>query len=302
MFNSKEHRRRQIDTLKIFNDKLVSCLLFHLISFYYLFLFASSVSVIQNDEKYGIKFKSGQNDVTLIIELEPDFPFTTPTLTLEPILAHKWVENNGEIKNFPGLMNFTINSDLGRVCQAIIREFEKKPPLVSSPSVPVQSNFPELDGLDPRQLLHLLNDENYLDDFVEELSPIKALNAELDVLVEETENLARENLEKNDILSDLRSKVESLSIEFLNHGAQYSQINTKYEDKASEYSPQNIRQLLDIGVSDAETECEKTVDAFLEGHQSLNDFLDDFLKVKRLIATRKFKEERLNFQLNQMKL
>lgn len=226
-----------------------------------------------------------------------------PKLTLEPCLVHPWVDGNGEIKS-PGLVNFTVNSDLGRVCQAIIREFEKKPPqLVSVPSVPVlaQSNIPELDGLDPRQLLELLNDEQYLEDFVEELSPIKALTAELDVLIEETENLAKENLEKNSILCNLRTNLQVLSTEFLNLGCQYNQTNRKYEDKAGEYSPQNIRQLLEIGVSNAESKCEETVEAFLEGNQSLNNFLDDFMKVKKLIATRKFKEERLNFQLNQMK-
>lgn len=270
-----------------------------------MFCFCFSVFEIQSDEKFGIKFKSGPNEVTLVIELEPEFPYKVPKLKVEPSLVHPWVEANGEILKFPGLVNYTINSDLGRVCQAIIREFEKKPPeLASLPSVPVlvQSNIPELDGLDSRQLLELLNDEQYLDDFVEELSPIKALNAELDVLIEETENLAKENLEKNSILCDLRTNVELLSIEFLNLGSQYNQTNQKYEDKAGEYSPENIRQLLEIGVANAESQCEETVEAFLDGNQRLNNFLDDFMKVKKLIATRKFKEERLNFQLNQMKL
>lgn len=200
---------------------------------------------------------------------------------------------------------FTINSDLGRVCQAIIREFEKNPPELtsSSPIVPVliQSNIPELNELDAGQLYALLNDEQYLDDFVEELSPIKALNAELDALIEETEQLAKENFEKNSVLHELKSSVQSLNIEFVNLGAHYNQTNKKFDDKASEYLPENIRQLLEIGVSNAESECDETVEKFLEGNQSLSEFLDNFMKVKKLIATRKFKEERLNFQLNQLK-
>lgn len=246
------------------------------------------------------------NEVTLLIELCPEFPYKTPKLSVEPKLRHEWIKNE-EIVQFPGLINFTINSDLGRVCQAIIRDFEKNPPeLASSPSVPApvqtQSTIPELNSLDLRQLYELLNDEQYLDDFVEELAPIKALNDELDNLIEDTENLSRENLEKDSALKALKHNVESLSAEFLNLGAQYSQTNRKYEDKAEEYSPENIRQMLEIGVSNAESDCDVTVEAFLEGNQSLSEFLEDFMKVKKLIATRKFKEERLNYQLNQLKL
>lgn len=240
-----------------------------------------------------------------MIELGPEFPYKTPKLTLEPNLAHDWIENE-EIIQFPGLVNFTINSDLGRVAQAIIREFEKNPPelAVTEASVPtqVQSNIPELNNLDCNQLYSLLNDELNLEDFVDELAPIKTMNAELDTLIEETEELAKENLKKDSKLCELKSAVESLSIEFLNLGASYEQTNKKYEEKTNEYLPQNIRQLLEIGVSNAESECEETVEAFLDGQQPLSEFLEEFMKVKKLIATRKFKEERLNFQLNQLKL
>lgn len=195
---------------------------------------------------------------------------------------------------------------MGRVCQAIIREFEKNPAelATNTPIIPVhiQSSITELNSLDARQLYALLNDEQYLDDFVEELGPIKTLNAELDGLIEDTEKLAKGNLEKNNALKDLKSSVESLSVEFLNLGSKYNQTNKQYDEKSAEYSPENIRQMLEIGVSNAESDCEETVEAFLEGNQNLNEFLENFMKVKKLIATRKFKEERLNYQLNQMKL
>lgn len=172
----------------------------------------------------------------------------------------------------------------------------------TSPPPQVQSTIPELNSLDARQLYALINDEQYLDDFIEELNPIKTLNGNLDSLIEETEQLAKQNLEKDVALSELKMSVESLSTEFLNLGSKYNRTNKKYDDKAAEYSPENIRQMLEIGLSNAETECDETVEAFLDGHQNLSEFLDSFMKVKKLIATRKFKEERLNFQLNQMKL
>lgn len=63
-----------------------------------------SVFEIQNDEKYGIKFHSGANEVKLIIELDQEFPYKIPKLTLEPNLNHSWIEN-GEITKFAGLRN-----------------------------------------------------------------------------------------------------------------------------------------------------------------------------------------------------
>lgn len=147
-----------------------------------------------------------------------------------------------------------------------------------------------------------MHDEEYLDDFIEDLGPIQNMNSELDSLIEDTEKLAKENLEQDKDLRELKMSVESLSIEFLSLGDKYSQTNKKYEEKSAEYSPENIRQMLEIGVSNAESECDETVESFLEKGQSLNEFLENFMKVKKLIATRKFKEERLNYQLNQMKL
>jgi hypothetical protein len=163
-------------------------------------------------------------------------------------------------------------------------------------------NIPELNSLDVHQLYALLHDDQHLDDFIEELSPIKALNAELDNLIYDTEKLANENLARNTELSQMKSTVLALNAEFLTLGGRYNQINRKFEEKVAEYSPENIRQLLEIGVSNAESECEETVEKFLDGHRSLNEFLEDFMKVKKLIALRKFKEERLNFQLNQLKM
>lgn len=240
-----------------------------------------------------------------MIELEPEFPYKTPKLWLEPNLAHPWIEE-GKITKFPGLINFTVNSDLGRVAQAIIREFEKKPAELadSTPTVPVQiqSNIPELNDLDYSQLYELLNDDSYMDDFVEELRPIKTLNAALDKLIEETEELAKVNLEKNSTLNELKASVDTKSAEFLDLGGQYNSTNKRYTEKADEYSPENIRALLEIGVSNAESDCEETVKKFLDGQQPVSDFLEEFTKTRMCIATRKFKEERLNFQLNQLKL
>lgn len=141
-----------------------------------------------------------------------------------------------------------------------------------------------------------------MDDFIEELSPIKSLNSDLDALIENNETLANQNLEMKFRLDELKSAIEEYSIEFVNLGGKYDETNRRYDDKAQEYTPENIKQLLQIAVSNAEDTLEEYVENFLNGNDSLSQFLDNFMETKKLIATRKFKEERLNFQLNQVKL
>lgn len=82
---------------------------------------------------------------------------------------------------------------MGRICQAVIREFEKNPPQISSVVVPrITSVIPELNALDTDQLQLLLEDEQYFSDFVEELSGMKDLNCALDDLIQSTEAIASE--------------------------------------------------------------------------------------------------------------
>lgn len=82
---------------------------------------------------------------------------------------------------------------------AIIREFERFPPLlwsneiVSSPiktiTMPavVDCNMPELSGLSVEELKLLDENEEHLCDFVEEMSAVQSLTDELDGLICEVE-------------------------------------------------------------------------------------------------------------------
>ncbi|CAO1426231.1 unnamed protein product [Diamesa tonsa] len=283
MFHVSEQRRRQIDTLKIFND---------------------NVFEIQENDKYGIKFKASKHKMTLLIELDSEFPQSTPKLYVtvknknQVILIHPYIED-GFIKNAPGILNYSPNSDLGRICQAVIREFEKNPPQLSL--VPrITSVIPELNVLDTDQLQLLLEDEQYFCDFVEELSQMKDLNSALDDLILSTEAIAIENLSKEEDLVELKSNVEKLSQEFSQLGERYEQNNIKYQRKSEEFSPSHIKELLAIGVSTMENSLEDGVENFLSGKESLPEFLDKFMEAKKIIATRKYKEERLSYQLSQL--
>lgn len=190
------------------------------------------------------------------------------------------------------------------MCQAIIREFEKNPVEVATTPQPIviTSSIPEILNLHVDQLHSLLHDDQYLNDFVEELAPLKALNVDLDTLISDNESLANSNMSMKEKLNELKNSISELSSEFLQLGGKYDSKHKKYVEISQEYSPDNIKQLLQIAVSDAEADCEKSVESFLNGDLSVNQFLESFTESKKLISTRKWKEDRLNYQLNQLKL
>ncbi|KAF3420290.1 hypothetical protein E2986_10269 [Frieseomelitta varia] len=100
-------RKRQIDTLKIFNDNVVE---------------------LREDVEYQVQFDAGERRMAIMVSLSPEFPLEKPALRVSPPVNHPWCNEHSEITCAPGLLNFTVHSDLGRVVQAIIREFSKNPP------------------------------------------------------------------------------------------------------------------------------------------------------------------------------
>nr|CAH7737913.1 unnamed protein product [Callosobruchus chinensis] len=107
-----EIRKYQTNTLLVFND---------------------NVREIYEGEEYEISFSSGGNSFCLKVLLSRDFPNEKPTLKVYPVVHHPWVDSDGVIKSAPGLLSFNVHSsDLGRVVQAIIREFQRDPPPLAS--------------------------------------------------------------------------------------------------------------------------------------------------------------------------
>lgn len=76
-------KKRQIDTLKIFND---------------------NVKTIKEDELYSIDFKAGDKDVKIKISLL-DFPNKKPMFVIEPLLDHPWLDSSGNVTASPGVLN-----------------------------------------------------------------------------------------------------------------------------------------------------------------------------------------------------
>ncbi|XP_059614171.1 vacuolar protein sorting-associated protein 37A [Phlebotomus argentipes] len=292
--NDKDARRRQIDTLKIFNDHVEE--------------------VIENEE-YTVGFESGGRNFLISVYLCPAFPNEKPKIVISPSVEHLWIFGpTGEVNNAPGLLNFTAHSDLGRIVQAIIREFEKFPPrlfnateegiqytqmdLKQTPQA--EGSIPELSSLTIDELKELDNDPESLNDFVEELTVVKKLSNELDVLLQDIEAIAKDNMSQEERMTALREEVTKKMNDFRILGDSYDSLCVQQKKKAEEFSPQHIKELLQIAASISDTECEACAEEFLTGKIDVQSFLNTYMAAKKLSTMRKAKEERLTSQLNSL--
>lgn len=210
-----------------------------------------------------------------------------------------------------------MHSDLGRVVHAIIREFEKFPPKTWPNSTNVNStqqqqipnttqkgeinisSIPELCNLSLEELQRLDQDQQYLNDFVDEIAVVQRIQHDLDTLIENVKTVATENLGCHQRLHDLKSSIELKLNEFRRLGDSYDALNSRYQKKSDEFAPHHIKELLQIAVSNADGICDKYVEEFLNGSMDVQQFLDQYREAKRISAIRKAKEERLTHQLNE---
>ncbi|XP_055696415.1 vacuolar protein sorting-associated protein 37A [Lutzomyia longipalpis] len=297
--SDKDTRRRQIDTLKIFND---------------------NVQEVIECEEYTVGFESDGRPFVITVFLGPSFPNEKPKVVISPSVEHPWVFGpTGEVNGAPGLLNFTAHSDLGRIVQAIIREMEKFPPQLfgvgemmnrsgnEAPQIdiphPPQSGeglIPELRSLTIEELKELDTDPEFLDDFVAELGAVKNLRTDLDVLLQDIESIAKANMAQEERMTTLREEVNRRSIEFRDLGDKYEMLCALQKKKAEEFSPQHIKELLQIAASISDSECETCAEEFLAGKIDVQSFLNTFMAAKKLSAMRKAKEERLTSQLDSL--
>lgn len=154
-----------------------------------------------------------------------------------------------------------------------------------------------LRNLTTDELSRLNADEDYLEEFVAKLPFLQHQNDELDQLLAGIESLAVDNLARKQTVEERKAKLESLALEFKELGQQWESMNQRYQRKAEDFSPQHIKELLQIAVSTADSKSDDEAQRFLAGQSDVGTFLQNFIESRKLYTMRKAKEERLVQQL-----
>ncbi|XP_030382120.1 vacuolar protein sorting-associated protein 37C [Scaptodrosophila lebanonensis] len=160
------------------------------------------------------------------------------------------------------------------------------------------NNMPNLSTLSLDELKQLDRDPEFFNDFIEEMSVVQHLNEELDSMMNQVDNISRENETKGTHLVELKRRLSDDYTALKTLGEKCDQLNKKYLKKSEEYAPQHIRELLQIAASNADTDCDRHVEHFLNGKIDVQTFLNTYQHSKKISSERKAKEERLGTQLS----
>lgn len=291
-YSEQDARKRQIDTLKVFND---------------------NVSEINENSEYRVEFVAGNKNMSLNVVLSPEFPNEKPSIYVNPPVSHPWVpENSNQVAGAPGLLNFTVHSDLGRVVQAIIREFQKSLPSlneesVKSSEVSPQSNysvqsmmFPELSELTVEELREILEHTDLQDKLIENNPQLIELDMETEELMTNIEMIAKDNIDKQQMLDDLKTDIIERISSIVQMKMNYEELYKKHQKYCEMYDPHNIRECLKEAAMKADEDAEGIAEQFLLGNMPVESFVTKFAEKRALGQARRAREERLAHQLAQL--
>ncbi|CAK1546453.1 unnamed protein product [Leptosia nina] len=290
-YTDHDLRRRQIDTLKIFND---------------------NVTEVKENTEYKVEFNANSRIMVINIKLGADFPNEKPAIFVHPIFNHPWLaENSNQVVGAPGLLNYTLHSDLGRVVQAIIREFQRSVPSLPnedkstdvSPQSHIHANsamFPELNDLSIEELQEVLDNPDLQDKLLENNPQLAEIDLETEELMNSIEEIAQDNLAKQQMLDDMKSKVLDGISAIVQMKMSYEELHKKYQQLCEGYSPHRIRDCLKDAALTADEDAEAIAEQFLLGNISVETFVLKFAEKRALGQARRAREERLGHQLAQL--
>lgn len=188
-----------------------------------------------------------------------------------------------------------MHSDLGRVVQVIIREFQIRPPNILghpsniSPEKPVMMSpvascysIPELASKTQEELQLLNENADQLEEFVSSLRLYQEQNLAVDLRIEQVESLANENLSKQEKLERLRKKVLKRVEEARKVKALFDEKNKEFERLSQQYQPQNIQEVLRLATMKSDEESEIIADKFLNREMDVEQFLVEYIDKRKV--------------------
>ncbi|XP_059057746.1 vacuolar protein sorting-associated protein 37A-like [Achroia grisella] len=290
-YNEQDLRKRQIDTLKIFNDHVIE---------------------IDENSEYSVEFTADGKNMSLNVVLSPEFPNENPSIYVNPAVLHPWIaENSNQIVGAPGLVNYSLHSDLGRVVQAIIREFQRSLPKLpnddkcndTSPQsqVSVQSlMFPELEEFNIDELQEILENPDLQDKLLENNPQLIQLELETEEIMNSIEHIAQDNIAKQQSLDDLKTEVIDRISTIVQMKMNCEELHRKYQKLADMYDPHRIRDCLKVAALQADEDAENIAEDFILGKMPVETFITKFSEKRVLGQARRTREERLAHQLAQL--
>ncbi|CAN8006506.1 unnamed protein product [Ixodes hexagonus] len=291
---------------------------------------------VQPDKEYRIPFVADGNSFALEIHLPSAFPHECPVLRVTPPATHPMLDESYNVTGVPALTVFSMHVDLGRIIQGIIMEFQNHPPRLAAPlrtsttfspptvtrgvygglkhptaspattspfkSSGAASQFSQLNNL--TQLEELLREESKLSEFVERLPEVLRTEEIKQQMVLQNEDLARKSLDLKPVMEQRKNALlqkASLRVDEVNAlKAEFEAGSEVFEVHQVAFQTSTLQDNLRVGAQTAEEESDAVAQQFLDGKLSTDAFLSQFMPKRMLSHTRRAKEEKLHYQLQEL--
>jgi hypothetical protein len=95
-----------------------------------------------SEDSWEIPCNTPLGTIYIILFTPPLFPEIKPRLIVKPLVRHDWLDAEGVVVGHQGLMNWGLNTSLGRVIKELMVEFQLRPPqkIIEPQSVQQQQN------------------------------------------------------------------------------------------------------------------------------------------------------------------
>eukprot|EP00127_Corallochytrium_limacisporum_P004244 Clim_evm189s157 gene=Clim_evmTU189s157 len=164
-------------------------------------------------------------------------------------------------------------------------------PEVKLPSVP--KDAPALESMPLAKLKAFAESDDQVEDYVLELPEVKECTQYRDNLRADVYQMAQENLNYKQTIEQRRVELVELSKQLTQLKSEYESLQREQNSLSHKFSPDELKRLTEDGIQKIDEESLETVDKFLDGEESVDAFVKQFVQQRRLYHVRAAKLERL---------
>ncbi|XP_054714185.1 vacuolar protein sorting-associated protein 37B-like [Uloborus diversus] len=147
--------------------------------------------------------------------------------------------------------------------------------------------------LNADELKDILNNDEKSEDIIKDLKQVKDIEAEREMLIASNRSISEYNLSKKDIIQEQKKELDESYQRALELKTLLLKSKSQIESKIGVQSEETILALLQAATSEIDEEAEATVDVFLKGEITVEDFLEKYLELRKLAHLRRIKSEKL---------
>eukprot|EP00088_Acartia_fossae_P025039 TRINITY_DN2589_c0_g1_i1.p1 TRINITY_DN2589_c0_g1~~TRINITY_DN2589_c0_g1_i1.p1 ORF type:complete len:211 (-),score=72.12 TRINITY_DN2589_c0_g1_i1:888-1520(-) len=172
------------------------------------------------------------------------------------------------------------------------------PPYPAVQTAESQPDYPaalsSLQHMDVDSLKEILNNEDKFDEFIQNLSQIKGLHEQKEVIMASNKSLAEYNLSQEPIVKEQKAKLLEKFQSASSLAEKVKALKAEIDNKSGKMTPDSLLILLEAACSEAEEESEEMVESFMSSqNNSLDEFLTMYKDKRKLAHMRRIKIDKM---------